>query len=76
MFPNNMEFFLHEKEAERRTDIEQIRLLKTTREQGLAWRHHLGRITYGLGRRLTEWGKKLQQADPGMPEEKLESLST
>lgn len=74
MFPNNLEFFLREKQAERQADVEQIKLLKLAREQRVVWQHRLGKLAYRLGGRLTEWGISLQQADATVPADKLEHL--
>jgi hypothetical protein len=74
MFPNNLEFFLREKEAERQAAVEQIRLLKLARAQGVAWQHCLGKLAYRLGGRLIDWGIKLQQSGPTAPADKLEGL--
>ena len=74
MFPNNLQFFLREKEVERQADVEQIKLLKLARGQGVAWQHRLGKIAYRLGDRLIEWGVKLQQSGSTVPADKLESL--
>ena len=62
MFPNNIDFFAREKEAERQAEIEHIRLtrhLKTGSRLKLM-RCKLGRILHGLGSQLVAWGEKLQ----------------
>lgn len=58
MFPNNFEFFLREKEVERKTDIEQIRLIKQLNRRS-PW-PPLGRLLCWLGRQLIGLGEKIQ----------------
>lgn len=58
MFPNNVELFVREKEAERQTDIEQIRLIKQLNRSSL-WAP-LGRTLCWLGRKLISLGENFQ----------------
>jgi hypothetical protein len=76
MFPNNMEFFVHEKEAERLADIEYIRLTRHLKSHPQLIRHYLGRIIHWLGMLLVNWGKKLQvQATPAVTQASEQSWS-
>jgi hypothetical protein len=59
MFPNNVEFFVREKEAERQAEIERIRLGRLVRHRADAGRRSLARVLYRLGRHLLEWADKL-----------------
>ena len=66
MFPNNIDFFVREKEAERQAEIEHIRLTRHLKTE--SWlklmRCKMGRILYGLGSHLVNWGEKLQVQPP------------
>jgi hypothetical protein len=76
MFPNNMEFFVREKEAERLADMEHIRLTRHFKSQPQLVRHHLGRFIYWSGLQLVNWGQKLQvQTTPAVSQTSEQSLS-
>ena len=74
MFPNNIDFFAREKEAERQAEIEHIRLTRHLRTESRLKpiRCKLGRILYGLGSHLVTWGEKLQIQPPGVAAEQPE----
>lgn len=60
MFPNNIEFFGREKHQERFQDVEQIRLIRLAKlYQPGAWAT-VRNINHWLGRRMVQWGLKLQ----------------
>jgi hypothetical protein len=60
MFPNNIEFFGREKHQERFQDMEQIRLIRLAKlYQPGAWATFRN-LAHWLGRRLVQWGLRLQ----------------
>jgi hypothetical protein len=76
MFPNNMEFFVREKEAERLADMKHIRLTSHLKSRPQLVRHQLGRIIHWAGIQLVNWGQKLQvQATPAVSQTSEQSLS-
>jgi hypothetical protein len=60
MFPNNVEFFVWEKEAERQAEIKQIRLGRLVSQGAGTGRRHLAYVFHWLGTHLIAWAEKLQ----------------
>jgi hypothetical protein len=60
MFPNNIEFFAREKHQERFQDMDQIRLVRLAKLRRPGERSALRNINQWLGRRMVQWGLRLQ----------------
>ena len=60
MFPNHVEFFVREKEAEHQADIEQIRRSRLVEQRSGAGRRRLAQVIYWVGSQLLAWSEKLQ----------------
>jgi hypothetical protein len=60
MFPNNIEFFGHEKDQERFQDMDQIRLVRLAKMHRPGVWATLRNINHWLGRRMVQWGLRLQ----------------
>jgi hypothetical protein len=64
MFPNNMEFFVEERIAERYAEAEKHRLAQElTGPDAPKLRRKLGKVVYRLGRRMIDWSELLQYSD-------------
>lgn len=63
MFPNNIEFFGHERHHERFQDVEHIRLVKIARPRQVSYREMIGKMTNWLGCQLVKLGTRLQSYD-------------
>jgi len=64
MFPNNMEFFVKERIAERYAEAEQARLGQELDRPGrLGLKPRLGQFIYWLGGQLMEWSDHLRSSD-------------
>jgi hypothetical protein len=73
MFPNNMEFFVRERIAERYAEAEKHRLgRELTGPDAPKLRRKLGQVVYRLGCRMIDWSEMLQYSDqiatPDQPE--------
>jgi hypothetical protein len=60
MFPSNIEFFAREKHQERFQDMEQIRLVRLAKLRRPGEWSALRNINQWLGRRMVQWGLRLQ----------------
>jgi hypothetical protein len=77
MFPNNMEFFVKERIAERYAEAEQARLAQEfTKEGWLRLKPRLGHLVYWLGRRLIGWSELLSVSDKAAVVDQPEHLTS
>jgi len=64
MFPNNMEFFVEERIAERYAEAEAHRLAQELPgSDAPKLKHKLGKVVYRLGRRMIDWSEMLNYSD-------------
>jgi hypothetical protein len=76
MFPNNMEFFVKERIAERYAEAEKHRLGQALPRPGrLGLKLKLGQVVYGLGCQMIGWSEILQSSDKTSVADQPEGLT-